>query len=59
MTQEELHIWQTLTKSSDRQIQSEAYGVLGALQEQFARDGFYDGNWKEKQNNLLKGFDPK
>lgn len=49
MTNEELHIWQTLTKSSDRAIQTEAYSVLGALQESRSRDGYYDGTWKEKQ----------
>lgn len=52
MTQQELHIWQTLTKSSDRGIQSEAYGVLGALQESLAEEGFYNSTWKEKQFKL-------
>lgn len=48
MTNEELHIWQTLTKSSDRGVQSEAYSVLGGLQEKLAREGYYDGTWKNK-----------
>lgn len=48
MTNEEIHIWQTLTKSSDRAVQSEAYSVLGALQSSLAREGYYDGTWKKR-----------
>lgn len=52
MTSEELHIWQTLAKSSDRQVSLEAGGVLSGLQQSLAAEGYYDGTWKEKHNLL-------
>ncbi len=58
MTQEELHIWQTLARSSDRIVSSEASIVLSTMQQQLAREGYYDGTWKEKSKleDLLSGI---
>ena len=53
MTQQELHIWQTLAQSSDSRVRAEASLVLSVLQQRFEKDGYYDGSWREKQNKFI------